>query len=270
MSHAGEGSLQAYLDGELDSAAAAELDRHLVACPACAAELADLRALNERTAGAIGLLLAPPAPVLQARAALARARTAEPARSASPILRLGGRSLAKAAMLLLALAGAGAAAIPGSPVRRVVEGAVARVAQWLGSDTPVAVQEPQQTTPGVAPERPVRTDQAGVAPSDGQVRFVLLEPAAPVELIVSLSDAEVARVETAMEDTDVTFRTRAGLIQVSGLGSGTVHVRIPRSVPRATVELGGRAIVSKQGDLLRTSGPGAAEQGEEVRLRIGT
>src|SRR5688500_4634109 len=145
MSHAGEGLLQAYVDGEMDSAAVAELDRHLVTCSACAAELAALRSVNSRAGAAMGLLQAPPATMLRARAEIARERAGT---TRGRTVALGGRSLAKAAMLLLALAGAGAAAIPGSPVRRAVEVAVARVAQWLGAgETEVAdgVQE-------VAPE----------------------------------------------------------------------------------------------------------------------
>jgi anti-sigma factor RsiW len=38
--------LQSYSDGELDETVRAEVERHLPACPACAAELAALRALS--------------------------------------------------------------------------------------------------------------------------------------------------------------------------------------------------------------------------------
>jgi anti-sigma factor RsiW len=39
--------IQSYADGELDEAARAEVERHLTGCPACAAELAALRALSQ-------------------------------------------------------------------------------------------------------------------------------------------------------------------------------------------------------------------------------
>lgn len=265
MSHAGEGSLQAYLDGELDGTATAELDRHLGACALCAGELESLRSVNSYAAGALALMEAPPAPMLQARAAIARQRT-----RGGSIRRIGGMSLAKAAMLLLALAGAGAAAIPGSPVRRAVESTIARVAQWLGTEPVPVVQTGSQEAPADAPAVEIRTDGAGVLPENGTVRFVLLPPAAPVDVIVSLSDADVARVETAMEQSDVSFRTRSGLIQVSGLGRGTVRVMIPRNAANATVELNGRVLVSKEGAVLTSAAPGATEAGEEIRLRIGT
>jgi anti-sigma factor RsiW len=42
--------IQSYADGELDDAARAEVERHLPACPSCAAELAALRALSQHVA----------------------------------------------------------------------------------------------------------------------------------------------------------------------------------------------------------------------------
>ena len=264
MGHAAEGSLQAYLDGELDGTAETELSRHLVACTTCAAELEALRSIHVRAGAALALLDVPAPPVFQARAAVARRQGSR----SGTFLSLGGRSLAKAAMLLLALAGAGAAAIPGSPVRRAVEDTLARVAQWLGADQEAPVVQVEQP-PFSDSDIEVRTDGAGVLPANGQVRFVLLAPAEPVDLVVTLSDSDVARVETAMEQSEVSFRTRAGLIQVSGLGRGTVRVMIPRTVPEATVELGGRVLVSKSGSLLRSAAPGSPTA-EEVRLRIGS
>jgi anti-sigma factor RsiW len=54
-------SLHAYLDAMLDPGERATLDRHLAACPRCAAELARIRALESRLAGLLRETPAPPA-----------------------------------------------------------------------------------------------------------------------------------------------------------------------------------------------------------------
>src|SRR5690606_6379128 len=108
MDHAAEGTLQAYLDGEIDGATEVALRDHVVACAVCAAELEVLREADRRTGEALALLDVVAAPMLRAQAAIARER-----RGGMRSLRgIGAASLAKAAMLLLVLAGAGAAAIP--------------------------------------------------------------------------------------------------------------------------------------------------------------
>src|SRR5690349_14019953 len=48
MSHVDEGTLHAYLDGELPSAERATVDAHLAQCATCRATLAEERALLER------------------------------------------------------------------------------------------------------------------------------------------------------------------------------------------------------------------------------
>ena len=54
MSHVDEGTLHAYLDGELPSAAWATLEAHLAQCEACRARLVDERALRERSVALLG------------------------------------------------------------------------------------------------------------------------------------------------------------------------------------------------------------------------
>ncbi|MGH7446663.1 MAG: anti-sigma factor family protein, partial [Longimicrobiales bacterium] len=73
MVHAAEGTLQAYLDGEIDSAAEAALREHVAACEICAGELEAL-SLTNRRAGAALAPLDTPAPVLRAQTAIARER----------------------------------------------------------------------------------------------------------------------------------------------------------------------------------------------------
>jgi len=59
MSHVDEGTLHAYLDGELAPVERERVDTHLKGCPACQARLAEERALIERASRLLGIA-APP------------------------------------------------------------------------------------------------------------------------------------------------------------------------------------------------------------------
>src|SRR6185503_16924831 len=54
MSHVDEGTLHAYLDGELPSGERAALESHLAQCATCRAQLAEERALLERATALLG------------------------------------------------------------------------------------------------------------------------------------------------------------------------------------------------------------------------
>ena len=54
MSHVDEGTLHAYLDGELPSAERAALEEHLAGCATCRANLTEERALRERASAVLG------------------------------------------------------------------------------------------------------------------------------------------------------------------------------------------------------------------------
>lgn len=276
MDHAVEGSLQAYLDGELEGSAAAELNRHLSGCDVCASELDALRAISGRAGAALALLDTASAPMLRAQAALAAVRRgdeaqAQPAFPTVPAargIRLGGRSFAKAAMLLLALAGAGAAAIPGSPVRRALENTIARVAQWIGGDeAPGVVAAPEApAAPAVpAPE----LNSARVWPTEGRIRVILHRPAGEVDVEVRFTDSPQVSVDTEMTEGAVGFRSGGGRLEVSGMGAGRVLVQLPHDMVSATVEAGGQIYVYMQDDELRGNGPAAGVRGEAVNFRIG-
>lgn len=262
MTHATDGLLQAYLDGEIDSQATAALSDHLAGCASCTAELNALRRVGVSAHEAIGLLTVTP-PMLRARAALGSERRTASHRFAN----IGARGLAKAAMLLLALAGAGAAAIPGSPVRRVLESTIARVAQFLGAEEQQVADRPFDVPAETAA---VMVTDAAVLPANGRVRVVLHTPAAGVDVTVRLVDAARAKVETAVEQPGVRYRTGAGRIEVAGLSAGAVTIDIPETVPSATIEIDGQVHTYKQGGVLHLSGPAGTDRGTEVRFRIGT
>jgi hypothetical protein len=59
MSHVDDGTLHAYLDGELPSVERARLEAHVAECPACRTRLDEERALVERASVLLGLALPP-------------------------------------------------------------------------------------------------------------------------------------------------------------------------------------------------------------------
>lgn len=267
MSHVAEGSLQAYLDGEIDGTVEAALREHLGACAACAGELDSLRHAGRVTHAALSLLDVP-APALRARAALAAAR---PARRTQPRLAwLGAGGFAKAAMLLLALAGVGAAAIPDSPVRRALEATFERVSQlFAGTDAPQ-----QADAPAVAPTAPA-ADEAPMGivsamPANGRVRIVLHAPTGALAVTVRFGDENRARVLYRVEQGPERTVSGTGRLELVGLGGGEVVIEIPRHVPNATLQVDGEVYVYKEGERLQASGPAGTTQGSEVRFRIGT
>ncbi|HEX2078614.1 MAG TPA: anti-sigma factor, partial [Longimicrobium sp.] len=204
MTHLGEGTLQELLDGELPPGARVGVEAHLASCPACAGQLAELRGLTERASALLGLVEAAP-PVLAAQAAFARQR-----RSGGALYQAR-RALPRAAVLVLAVAGAAAAAvIPGSPVREWV-GA-------LGAPEPAAPVEPVQPAP--APPAPAPVEAApqvvSILASEGRVRVVVSASSPELRVRAKLVPGGRAEVTLTGAATTARFRTGPGRIVVVG------------------------------------------------------
>ena len=260
MNHKADGTLQAYLDGELDGPAAAELTSHVAACAACARELDELRVLNTHAAAAFAVLPDVTAPMLRARAALAAERSARPRR----VLVITTGALAKAAMLLLVLAGA-SAALPGSPVRLAVESVLDRVAQLIRRDVP-EVAAPAMNEPVVTPA--VETLSSWVTPVNGRVRIQLHPANGPIDVTVRLTDARRARVDMTSTQTGARQVSGSGRFELRDIGPGSVLVELPYDAIAATIEVDGVVNVYKQNGLLKLGGPAGRAQGSEVTFTI--
>jgi hypothetical protein len=204
------------------------------------------------------------APILRARVAISAAGRGGRSRRLSWA---GLSGFARAAMLLLALAGVAAAVVPGSPVRLALEATIARVAAGLQNE-PGPEPAPVPAPPLAAP---VPTESMGMAilPADGRVRVLLHTPTGAVDVQVRLVDGPRARVETTTVQPDVRLRSAAGRIEVIGLTAGDVLIDIPRQVAQATVEIGGVLHVFKEGQRLQLAGPAGTDSGETVRFRTG-
>lgn len=259
MNHATDSLLLAFHDGEIDGSALAELRDHLASCAQCTQELDELRRMSGVLREALALTDVPvPAP-RAVRTAPATATALEPAnaRPRAGWTGMGMSSLAKAALLLLALTGV-LTAIPNSPTRRAVELLLSRL-----------FDRDQATEIAPAPvEAPVPTDRGlKVEPADGQVR-VLVHGGRDVDVTVALVDDTRASVEYAAVGQEVKLLSASGRAEISGLGQGTLRIGIPRAVRRATVEVDGQTRVRLADGVLQLEGVAGAERGDEVTFRI--
>ncbi|HEU5209390.1 MAG TPA: zf-HC2 domain-containing protein [Longimicrobiales bacterium] len=266
MNHLSEGQLQAFLDGEVEGAAARSLAVHLEACAVCTDTLAGMRATAVRVSHALAWLDRPAstaAAIQPGITALAAERATEVvgANDDADVLRIDahrswGRparvGFLKAAMLALLVTSAAAAAIPGSPVQRWLIGA------WdqLTRPDPVSVQEPDAPGtigPATAPATSTELASISIEPVDGRLT-VLLDGAERVQSIrVVLVDAPTATVETEASAA-TRFSTGPSRIQATGLGSGVVHVLLPRSLAYASIVADGQTLLQKEGTTLQTPG----------------
>lgn len=271
MGHLSEGQLQAYLDGEVEGAAARGLATHLEACATCTRMFAGMRTTAARATRALAWIDRPAstaaafAEVVGARDASVRRIDAH--RSWGRPARVG---FLKAAMFVLFAGSAAAAVIPGSPVQR-----------WLG--------DAWQRLSGTAPE-PAR-EAAPVPPADSEIA-PLPEVTAPAEVAsISIEPAEATLHVTlagghqtaavrvvfvnganATVETDASasarFSTGPSTIEARGLGAGTVTVSLPRSLAYAIIMVDGQTLLEKDGSSVRTPGPVVERSDDTIVFRM--
>lgn len=248
--HLDDGALQALMDGELAPPDRAAAEAHLAGCGACAAELRALRAVHERAGGLLALGDVP-APVAQATMAL-RARRLRAGRYAEAR-----RTLARAAVLVLALAGV-AVAVPGTGVHEWVVSAVVPGPKAPQAPTVHAVAPVPAAQPAVPPE--AAPSGVSIRADGGAVRVVLNNISSSVEVRARLVDGDLAGVlARGPAATAARFRTAPGRIEVAGAGAGVLEVQLPRGARAASVEVNGRVYVAKDGDSLRVLPPASGE-----------
>lgn len=257
MTHLGEGTLQELLDGELPPGDRAGVEAHLASCPACAGELAELRGLTARTSALLGLVEAAP-PMLAAQAEFARHRRGGGA------LREARRALPRAAVLVLAVAGAAAAAaIPGSPAREWVRGLGTSERPAQPAPVPAARQE---AAPAVAEAAP---RAISILPSEGHVRVAVSASSPELRVRARLVPGARAEVTATGAAANARFRTGPGRIEVLGAGPGELVVTLPADADAAFVEVNGRVLAAKEGGELRSLAPRVAGSAAEPVFRAG-
>ena len=253
MPHIAEHELLEYLDRELTIDRRAEVDRHVQECAACGAQLEGLRAVSQGFTAALQQFDV--SPYYGFDAVLARRKS-----QGQRYLPL--RALAKAAVLVFVIGGAGAAAIPGSPVRAWVEDAWSGAKSLLGG---AAAEHPPPSTDAIVP--PDRAaERAGIAVPlvDGQVRIDIKNaaPDALVRVVVT------AGREAAVTAESASYRTGSGWIEVLNAGPGIIRIELPRGAASAVVSVDGAPKVVKEGANLRLLTPAADASGSELQFRV--
>ncbi len=242
MEHPAEGTLQAYLDGEIQSEPREALDRHLAGCGACRRSLAELDQLAGQTRRALALVDREPPSMEAARWEARRARATYRSRAHR-------RRLATAASVIL-LAGAGwVAAMPGSPIRN-----------WWDSRSVAELSAPaeEQITGPEGIERAV----VGVQLLDGRVSVSLDGVPRDSRIEVRLTDTEGVRVSAPAGSR---FETGPGrmLVRIDGL-EGDLTVELTAAAVLADVQVNDRLVLRKSGDEVSYPGP------EPTRLQGGS
>jgi hypothetical protein len=222
--HLDEGGIQALLHGELPAADVERWTRHASDCDVCAARLADARAEEDEVLAALGALDAP-LPGLDLEEIKARASASSP-----PAPGRAGWRLAASIVALLAAAGA-LYALPGSPLRRAIEGRTER--------------------PDPAPEEATTPDVSGVAFEPGELFVVAFDAPLPGDSVrIEVVDDASGAVRVAGE---AAFAIRSGRLTVTAAEPGFYRVDVPGDAPLVRVEVAGRTAAEIQEGVLRTA-----------------
>jgi hypothetical protein len=275
MNHASEGLLQAYVDGEVTGEERNSLDAHIAACAECGRELVELRGAAAMFSGAVALLNLNEAGVAAARERILAAHragaTVTPIESRRGVSRFAAGSLARAAGLILVLAGGVAAMIPGSPLRRWIGDRIASITTHRAASTPPAAPAVPSAVPANAPRREmVPGAEFSIAPVAGKVTIQIFARPGDGILTVRLVDAARASVQADSSAHDVAFRTSPGSMEVLNLGAADAAIQIPRSLRRAEIDVNGKHFLVKDGDALRTTGPVVRRTETEIVFQTGS
>ncbi len=237
--HLDEGTLQAFLDDELPTAERGAAAEHMLACEQCRGSHEELKRASAVFSAAVSLL----------------DEEAEPEGVARAARWGGGRgvgSLAKAAGLILAVAAAASAAVPGSPVRGWVR-------QVVGGAAP-AVAPP--TVSAARVEEPPMPAGVAVIPSGGALD-VTLEDVEQVTIRLRQTSVDEASVSVVGAAAEPRFETGRGRIGVRGVAGGELLIELPESVTYARLVVNGDVYAELSDGKLRALVP-ARESGGEL------
>lgn len=231
--HLTDGTIAAYLDGELSASDRADIDEHRGRCAACDVRIGELRRATEAVEKASVEARRPPEELRQAT-------FADPAARSRPGYL---RAAAVIAAVLVGGAAAADAALPGHPLR-----------SWLGNAIPIIVGDDAQ--------RPAdRTGWGGlsVKPDDGSVQVTVSGAAGGTTVVVTFVDGPRASVSAR----GGTFSSGPGVLEVSDPTPGEIQVRIPSLATSVRVSANGRRLLEKDADGL-TLAPRARHTGERT------
>lgn len=260
--HANTGALQALMDNELDQPQRSAVEAHLFGCEQCAADLRELRAASAAFATAVAdLEVDLPFGAIAERFEAVREEAGVPAEPQPVVVIHRERrvvtwtrsALLKAAGIGVLIAGAASAAIPGTPVRELVE-------DLLGLNDEVAPVPTQ-----IVPPAPVEQVEPAVVVQDQEPPFFvgMDEPSDNLQLTLSSMGADALLVIRYVDSGNMTIRLRdrSGVITesfangfaLSNLGNRDVYVDLPRSASNVRITVGGAVMLSKENGNTRTA-----------------
>lgn len=261
--HPDEGTLHAYVDGELPRVEAEALDAHVAGCASCAAALAEARGLIAAASRTISALDAAPSSVSGAAPTAVASTPTAPRRFARPVVFRA--SYARAAALLL-LAGGTAVVIDRSadrgtqtmPPAESTTASAAPIDDRSASGAAAApVLESQQVNPmAVAPEREPSTRSVAIAGSAAR------KVAAPAPAIANAADVNVAPPSSES-------RARAGNAQSAQVAVTPTAAPPQQTMPAAPPPPTRRVEQAPQAVRLRGAAAGQAVQLTRYRTKEG-
>lgn len=255
--HLDEGGLQALLDRELPVDEERTARAHLAACASCHELLREMEGRAATVTRALAVLDVPP-PLLPAREAVRRRGESGRRGDTAPAPAQVDRSRApwlRAAAVVFLLVGAGASALPGSPLREWV----AREILGAGDSSSGVASVLSGDTDSVAADVGVF-----VAPSAGQVRVELLGLPAGAVVRVEIVEREEAAVFAA---GGTRFESGPGRLQASVEGN-EVRVELPAGAPSALLRVNGERVLSRSSGRLELSGAGGEVSGNSIVIRV--
>ncbi len=263
MDHLTDGRLQAYLDAELPGGEAAEVAEHLMACTDCRVRLGELRLAGEAFRRALsdldeGFDLGDR--LASTVATASRSRTPRPFSGFT-----GSGALWRAAVLVLAVAGAAAAVVPGSPLRELIDRLVSSGSETQRVETVApATQRGLEPTPAIG--------SITVTPVDGQVAVHVRRFADGSTVRVRFGPDPSVRAKLLSGLSGARFSVGPGTLFVIGNGSaiaGDILIELPRGLQFATVDVDGKRALVASPDGLHPSGDTGDAAQDEVVLRVG-
>ncbi|HET9984660.1 MAG TPA: hypothetical protein VFQ38_13780 [Longimicrobiales bacterium] len=171
-------------------------------------------------------------------------------------------AMLRAAGLVLAVAAAASAAVPGSPLRAWV----ARL--WPSRPTLPSAVPPARVHPAAAPPAAPAPTILFVRPLDGAVSISVVAPDPTLRLRIRVSDGAEVEVRATGAAAGARFRSGPGRLAVSDAGPGELSITLPRRARAVTVEVDGGAYLLKQGSRIRVLAPAADTAGTELVLPV--
>jgi anti-sigma factor RsiW len=261
MMHPRMQRLQAYAAGELKGDVRRRTAVHLAQCPRCRATV---EWMDDVRTTARADVPSPPAGAWEKIAARAEAGAAvllpvEPPESARPSS-LSWTRAARVAVVALLLAGAAAAAMPGSWVRTAVEALIPGLGAGAETAVPAEATEATDATPPVT---------LIIEPVGGAVVVALERPDSAVRVHVQITDANELEVRARDHAATATFRSSPGRLTILDAGAGAITLVVPRTLPSMRVAVDGRPLLVREHGEVRVLAPTADTIGAEYILPVG-